>query len=62
MGISGLLPMLKEIAEDVQVKSFADQVAAIDAYCWIHKAAIFCAEELILGIDIDPETTRETKN
>ena len=51
MGISGLLPMLKEIAEDVQLRSFADQVAAVDVYCWIHKAAIFCAEELILGVE-----------
>ena len=51
MGISGLLPMLKEISEDIHIKSFAGQVAAIDAYCWIHRAAIFCAEELILGIE-----------
>ena len=51
MGISGLLPMLKEISEDIHIKSFAGQVAAIDAYYWIHRAAIFCAEELILGIE-----------
>ena len=51
MGISGLFPMLKEISEDIHIKSFAGQVAAIDAYCWIHRAAIFCAEELILGIE-----------
>jgi len=51
MGISGLLLMLKEIAEDVRVRFFPDQVAAIDAYCWIHNVAIFCAEEFILGIE-----------
>ena len=51
MGIPGLLPMLKEISEDIHIKSFAGQVAAIDAYCWIHRAASFCAEELILGIE-----------
>ena len=43
--------MLKEMSEDIHIKSFAGQVAAIDAYCWIHRAAIFCAEELILGIE-----------
>ncbi|KAJ7364966.1 Rad2 nuclease [Desmophyllum pertusum] len=51
MGIPGLLQMLKEISEEIQIKSFAGQVAAIDEYCWIHKAAIYCAEELILGIE-----------
>ena len=51
MGISGLLPMLKDISEEVHIRSFAGQVAAIDAYCWIHKAAILCAEELILGTE-----------
>ena len=54
MGITGLLPLLKDITWDVHVRSFSGKVAAIDAYCWLHKAAIFCAEEIILGI----ETTR----
>ena len=49
MGIAGLLPLLSDICEDVHLKSFAGQVAVIDAYCWIHKAAIFCAEELAFG-------------
>ena len=51
MGITGLLPLLKDITRDVHVRSFSGKVAAIDAYCWIHKAAIFCAEEIILGIE-----------
>lgn len=51
MGITGLLPMLREISEEVHINSFAGQVAAVDAYCWIHKAAIYCAEELILGTE-----------
>ena len=54
MGITGLLPLLKDIICDVHVRSFCGKVAAIDAYCLLHKAAIFCAEEIILGI----ETTR----
>ena len=54
MGITGLLPLLKDMICDVHVRSFCGKVAAIDAYCLLHKAAIFCAEEIILGI----ETTR----
>ena len=51
MAISGLLPMLKDISEELHIRSFAGQVAAIEAYCWIHKAAILCTEELILGTE-----------
>ena len=54
MGITALLPLLKDITSDVHVRSFSGKVAAIDAYCRLHNAAIFCAEEIILGI----ETTR----
>ena len=43
----------KDITCDVHVRSFSGKVAAVDVYCWLHKA-IFCAEEIILGI----ETTR----
>jgi len=45
------LPMKKEISEDIHIKSFAGRVAAVDVFCWIHKAAIFSAEKPILGIE-----------
>ena len=48
MGISGLLPTVEDISKEVHINSFAGQVAVIDAYCWIHKAAILCFEQLIL--------------
>ena len=54
MGITGLLPFLKDITCDVHLRSFSGKVAAIDVYCWLHKTVIFCVEEIILGI----ETTR----
>ena len=54
MGITGLLPLLKDITYDVHLRSFSGKVAAIDVYCWLHKTVIFCVEEIILGI----ETTR----
>ena len=54
MGITGLLPFLKDITCDVHLRSFSGKVAAIDVYCWLHETVIFCVEEIILGI----ETTR----
>ena len=54
MGITGLLPLLKDITCDVHLRSSSGKVAAIDVYCWLHKNVIFCVEEIILGI----ETTR----
>ena len=49
MGITGLLPLLKDITCDVHLRSFSGKVAAIDVYCWLHKTVIFCVEEIILG-------------
>ena len=54
MGITGLLPLLKDTTCDVHLRSFSGKVATIDVYCWLHKTVIFCVEEIILGI----ETTR----
>ncbi|CAH3160490.1 unnamed protein product [Porites evermanni] len=54
MGITGLLPLLKDITCDVHLRSFSGKVAAIDFYCWLHKTVIFCVKGIILGI----ETTR----
>ena len=49
MGITGLLPLLKDITCDVHLRSFSGKVAAIEVYCWLHKTVIFCVEEIILG-------------
>ncbi|CAH3029937.1 unnamed protein product [Porites evermanni] len=49
MGITGLLPLLKDITCDVHVRSLSGKVAAIDVYCWLHETVIFCVEEIILG-------------
>lgn len=43
--------MLKEISNNIHIKSFAGQVTAVDVSYSIHKAAIFSAEQLILGIE-----------
>ena len=40
MGITGLLPLLKDITCDAHLRSFSGKVAAIDVYCWLHKTVI----------------------
>lgn len=42
---------MKEISEDIYVKSFADQVTAAAVFCSIRKAANLSVEQLILGIE-----------
>ena len=60
MGITGLLPLLKDITCDVHLRSFSGKVAAIDVYCWLHKTVIFCVDEdaEIVARIADRETTR----
>jgi exonuclease-1 len=53
MGISGLLPFLKDATEAVNIKQFAGSTVAIDTYCWIYKGAFSCAEQLALGQETD---------
>ncbi|KAL0030113.1 hypothetical protein WJX79_008504 [Trebouxia sp. C0005] len=49
MGIQGLLPVLKPITNTVHVSKYRGQKVAVDAYCWLHKAAYCCAEEICEG-------------
>ena len=51
MGITGPLPLLKDITCNVHLGSFSGKVAAINVYGWLHKTVIFyVVEEIILGI------------
>ncbi|WVQ77955.1 hypothetical protein IAT38_000035 [Cryptococcus sp. DSM 104549] len=49
MGISGLLPLLKEVQVSGNIKEFKGQRLAVDAYVWLHKGAFGCAEALVKG-------------
>lgn len=49
MGIAGLLPMLKSITTPTHLSAFANQSVAIDAYCWLHRAARACTGDLFSG-------------
>ncbi|WVF72498.1 hypothetical protein IAT40_007314 [Kwoniella sp. CBS 6097] len=49
MGISGLLPLLKEIQVNGHISEFKGKRLAVDAYVWLHKGAFGCAEDLVKG-------------
>ncbi|WVN88953.1 uncharacterized protein L203_104168 [Cryptococcus depauperatus CBS 7841] len=49
MGISGLLPLLKEAQVEGHVSHFEGKKLAVDAYVWLHKGAFGCAEDLVKG-------------
>ncbi|GAA5992168.1 hypothetical protein JCM5350_002559 [Sporobolomyces pararoseus] len=49
MGISGLLPLLKEITVQKHVEEWKGKTLAVDAYVWLHRGAYGCAQELATG-------------
>ncbi|GFS88349.1 exonuclease 1 [Nephila pilipes] len=53
MGISGLLPFVKNSCRPANVKDFSGASVAIDAYGWLHKGAFSCAEKLVKGEKTD---------
>ena len=53
MGVVGLLPVLKSIANGAHVSKYSGQRVAIDAYSWLHKGAYACSQELCEGIHTD---------
>jgi len=53
MGISGLLPFLKNACGPTHMRQFSGSTAAIDVYCFLHKGAFGCAEQLVQGRPTD---------
>lgn len=49
MGIKGLLQFLKDQQEITNLKSFRGCTAAIDVYCWLHKAVYGCVEQIAIA-------------
>lgn len=49
MGISGLLPLLKDIQHSTHVEAYRGKTLGIDAYVWLHRGAYACATDLALG-------------
>ena len=50
MGITGLLPFLKDFAEDIDLTSCRGSVIAVDAYIWLYKGGYCCPYQLVCGI------------
>eukprot|EP00892_Ulva_mutabilis_P007615 jgi/Ulvmu1/5225/UM022_0018.1 len=53
MGISGLLPLLKDITHKAHIKQFQGKRAAVDGYVWLYKGSYCCPEELCEGRPTD---------
>ncbi|PWN33803.1 PIN domain-like protein, partial [Meira miltonrushii] len=49
MGITGLLPLLKDVSEHIHIKKYKGKVLGVDGYVWLHRGAYGCAEALALG-------------
>lgn len=46
MGVTGLLPMLAPAQEATTLEKYRGKTLAIDAYGWLHRGIISCAQEL----------------
>uniref|UniRef100_A0A3B3SBD2 Exonuclease 1 n=1 Tax=Paramormyrops kingsleyae TaxID=1676925 RepID=A0A3B3SBD2_9TELE len=57
MGISGLLPFIKDASEAISVRKYKGQTVAVDTYCWLHKGAFSCADKLAKGEPTDRYVT-----
>uniref|UniRef100_A0A8C4QZW6 Exonuclease 1 n=1 Tax=Eptatretus burgeri TaxID=7764 RepID=A0A8C4QZW6_EPTBU len=53
MGIQGLLQFLKDATDQVNIKKYKGHTVAVDTYCWIHKGAFSCSDELAKGKNTD---------
>eukprot|EP00808_Paulinella_micropora_P031147 g6758.t1 len=49
MGIKGLLKHLGKIGKPTHLSQYKGQRAAVDASCWLHRAAYSCSAELVQG-------------
>ena len=49
MGISGLLPLLKDIHATKHLSDYKGMTVAVDAYVWLHRGTYGCAPDLATG-------------
>ncbi|RLV95101.1 Exodeoxyribonuclease 1 [Spathaspora sp. JA1] len=50
MGVTGLLPNLKEIQQAGTLERYRGTTLAIDTYGWLHRSVVSCAHELCMDI------------
>ena len=53
MGITGLIPFLKNASQPTHISEFRGKTVACDVYCWLHRGAFGCADKLVLGQKTD---------
>lgn len=53
MGVSALLPALRDVTRPAHVTEFRGRALAIDAYCWLHRGSYSCAQEMCEGLPTD---------
>lgn len=46
MGVTGLLPLLKDIQETKSLNEYRGKTLAVDAYAWLHRSVYSCTYEL----------------
>lgn len=49
MGVTNLLPQLKDIQQQVSLADYKGKTLAVDAYGWLHRGLILCAQDLCLN-------------
>ncbi|RKP31868.1 PIN domain-like protein, partial [Metschnikowia bicuspidata] len=49
MGVTNLLPQLKDIQQQVSLTHYKGKTLAVDAYGWLHRGLILCAQDLCLN-------------
>ncbi|KAG6620339.1 putative exonuclease 1 [Phytophthora cinnamomi] len=53
MGVTGLLPVLKSVTDQVHVSKYAGKTVGVDASGWLYKGAYSCPVDLVLGRPTD---------
>ncbi len=54
MGITGLLPFLKQYQERIHLSEYKNKIIGIDGYVWLHRGVHSCA----LQVMTDPQCER----
>ncbi|KAG7380688.1 Rad2 nuclease [Phytophthora pseudosyringae] len=53
MGVTGLLPVLKSVTDQVHVSKYAGKTVGVDASGWLYKGAYSCPVDLVMGRPTD---------
>ncbi|XP_074662226.1 uncharacterized protein LOC141914815 isoform X2 [Tubulanus polymorphus] len=61
MGITGLLPFLKNASQGSNISDFKGCTVGVDTYCWLHKGAFACADKLGRGEPTDQRRSQYKK-